>query len=392
MQRPLLGAVCVFLTIKIAHGQTLLSDSFEAEEQCAVEIKTPSRLETPLTMVNGPSACDYFIARPDSPPNSAVWQVAAKLTIEPGTVIKLDKSISVSVIDNGQIIAKGQSNQRILFAGKQPQNGYADGIYLANDTLTSEFDYVDFRYMGNKNSVSGEPDGALDGDNDAGVSLTNSTIAYSNNVGVDFQKLPVNAFANNRFFANASFPVMIGADQVAVLDTASDYAGGNQPNGLSSIDVRGVREPLTHQATWQVLNVPYYIDVALWVEDDGQLTLLPGTTFLMNEGASINIKDGGRLQAQGSSSQPIVFQSQDSSQMWEEIAFYKNANSLMDYVIVDGAGDNSDKSSIALSLNANLTLTNSTVKNGTDYAICTYRSVLNESNNQFIGLLPLTEC
>lgn len=389
------------------NAQQLIADGFEPinmpdypKGPCRFTITTNNAAEKVLKRdarwINTPSECDYFIKRPDSPRNAAVFMIDAKLTIDPGTVIMLDKGVFIRVIDNGQIIAKGQPNNRIQFMGAQPEKGYADGIYFGSDSLVSEFDYVDFRYLGSDNPIIAQPDGALDSLRGAGIKLTNSTISHSSYVGADFVQLPLLAFANNKFYANGSYPFKIGADQVGKLDSISDYSGAsmgqNQQNAEPFINVKGVYYPLKNRATLYPLNAPYYVEVAFWVEDGGDLTVEPGVTFLMKGGASFTIKDGGVIKAKGTSANPIVFRSKNRNEKWDSFGIsYTNTRNELDFVVIDGAGDNSDKSSIRV-VKGQLTLTNSAIGNGTQYGVCTYNSTLRQSNNTFIGLRGVTEC
>lgn len=311
-------ALLSFALLSIAlpvNAQQLIADGFEPinmpdypKGPCRFTITTNNEAEKVLKRdarwINTPSECDYFIKRPDSPYNAPVFMIDAKLTIDPGTVIMLDKGAHISVLENGQLIAKGQPNNRIQFVAAKQEKGYADGIHFGSDSLVSEFDYVDFRFLGDDSPIFGDPDGAIDGNSAKGIKLTNSTISHSKHLGADFVKLPLLAFANNKFYANGSYPVKIGADQVGKLDSASDYSGAsmgqNQQNAEPFINIRGVYYPLKSRATLYPLNVPYYVE-GFWVEDGGDLTVKPGGTFFMKEGSNFRIKKGGVIKAKGTS-------------------------------------------------------------------------------------------
>ena len=149
---------------------------------------------------------------------------------------------------------------------------------------------------------------------------------------------------NNTFTDNARYPVRVVADQVKLLDAGSDYLGGSTPNSRPYVDVDGVvTDGVSESATWQKLNVSYYVSTALYI-NNGAVTLEPGVTFVFGSDASVDVEDTGALKAVGTPQAPILFSGERGVPgYWEGIAYFESPSrdNVLDYVEVRNGGSGS---------------------------------------------------
>ena len=174
--------------------------------------------------------------------------------------------------------------------------------------------------------------------------MKNVAISGSVYDGATLENLPLLEFENNTFTDNARYPVLVVADQVKLLDAGSDFLGGGTPNGRPYIDVDGVVDDgVSESATWKKLNVPYYVSIALYI-NNGTVTLEPGVTVVFGSDASVNVQDTGALKAVGTPQNPILFTGeQDPQGYWEGISYFESPSrdNVLDHVEVRNGGSGS---------------------------------------------------
>jgi len=345
-------------------------------DQCAFTINGPT-LSANRTLVNTPSRCDYLIQRPGNPANSPVLQIdEATLTIQPGVVVRLAAGLRIRVLDGGAIRAVGNQNNRIRFESAGTARGSSDGIFFAAGSLASTFEFVDFINLGSDSTNSNNPDAILDGSKAAaGVSLRYVSFNRSSHHGADFTDLNINSFLNNGFYNNNGYPMEIGANQIQKLDRSSRYQQASQPNSLPLISVHGVFEPANTQASWKNLNAPYRVFVSINIEEGGHITIEPGTQFVMDQRASIDVESGGSLRAVGTAANPIRFYGlQSTPGFWQNIRFSSNAadtrNRLEHIEVSYGGGGSIFEGAINLARNSDAIITNSTIRNSSSSGVC----------------------
>jgi hypothetical protein len=301
--------------------------------QCAITVESDVTIPTRAT--NTASACDYLF--------KGSIDIKSTLTIDPGVVMKFDKDASIWV-DGGEIIAVGQPNARIVMQGFSPIQGYWRGITLGSQAGKVQLEYVDLMDAGQTCTISFCPQAALRGYGGGQLTLKNSSISNSYVNGAVLGDELV-AFANNRFDNNRWHGLVIDADKVPLLDTTSDYAGTNQPNGDPYIAL-GTGSKVARPATWKKLNAPYKISGYISLEDT--LTLEPGITMLFGSrgeggGATLSIDPGGSLIAVGTATNPITFTRLPETQYWGGITFdpyNTTANTRFEHVQMSYGGDN----------------------------------------------------
>ena len=304
---------------------------------CAVELS--SDLTVSSRFVNSPSECDYLITGFVSIENG-------QFTIEPGTVIRFAQDAILSVGDNASLDAVGTRDAPIRFEAAAPVKGYGKGLNIGPNSLVTRLEYVQFLNLGKEDSgvFGGLQNGAIDGLGGGGLIMKSVTISGSVYDGATLENLPLLEFENNTFTDNARYPVRVVADQVKLLDAGSDFLGGGAPNGRPYVDVDGVvSDGVSESATWQKLNAPYYVSIALYI-NNGTVTLEPGVTFVFGDDASVDVQDTGALQAVGTPQAPILFTGeQDAQGYWQGISFFESGSrdNVLEYAEVRNGGSGS---------------------------------------------------
>ena len=223
-------------------------------------ITVPSRLE------NTAAGCDYRL--------EGVVTISSKLVIEPGVVIVASQDAKLTV-DGGQIQAIGTAQERIVMQGLNAIQGYWDGIRFY-EGRESQFEYFDLKDAGQTCSGLWCSEGAMILD-DVTVSLANSTISNSYVRGLNAAgDIKFTKFENNRFYANVNEGILINGEYISVLDAASDYSGGAEPNGLPYVQISVSELETGAERVWKKLNAPYYIGSYLEISG-GVVTLEPGS-------------------------------------------------------------------------------------------------------------------
>jgi hypothetical protein len=229
-------------------------------------------------------------------------QVTSKLTIEPGTVIKLNNCY-IDVTGGGKIIAEGTANKRIVFTSfaddsicgdsngngtaTLPKKGDWKELWL-NSTEIKSFTYCDFFYGGadrsgeNKMIDIGPLNKLTEFDNCQFAHALGGSTTGSAAFNADFDYIKsVTSLTNNAFFDN---------DRPLRLDAKYSVSTTNifhKPNNPSVINIRngifinnfdGVPENFT--TNWLITEVPYVAAMQFQVSSIG----------ILNIGASVKVK------------------------------------------------------------------------------------------------------
>ena len=195
------------------------------------------------TWVDTPSACDYEI-------DGIITVSNGQLVIEPGVNVRFGQDAFIAFEDGGSLYAVGTPQQRITFEGASPVRGFGKGLYFRSGSYESRVEYADFRYLGKLGDVvisSRLQNGAISGFRGGELSLRNTTVMGSNHYGAELDRysLILKEFANNRFFDNGYAGVKVSPESVGLLDAASDYVGGAQPNDVPYIIVANPDDDLS---------------------------------------------------------------------------------------------------------------------------------------------------
>lgn len=302
----------------------------QTDGPCAHTIGPQDDITVDTTWENTTSACDYFVS-------SYLIVTSATLTIEPGTVVRFAQDAAISISEGSQLIARGTADQRIVFRGASDTSGFCFGILLATER-ESTFDHVDVRNCGKEdNSGSNDYTGGITPRLYAPLSVTNSTFSRSRLNGLDLTWATVTGFGNNRFYDNTLFGLILGSSQSAVLDSGSDYLGGDAPNGRPYVELVGIinETDTWDDNTWKNVGAPYLIDNAVRIEN-GTTTVEAGVEVAFT-GDSRLFVDGetSKLVINGTEQNPVRFHGEGGA-LWQGLAFF-NADAEINHLDINDA-------------------------------------------------------
>jgi hypothetical protein len=299
--------------------------------------------------------------------------VAAKLTIQPGTTIKFTTisnwGAALVVTTAGQIVSEGTADNPIVFtsakvgSGTAPAAGDWAGIEVHGSS--SSFAYCTFMYAGNGDAA------ALSVET-SNVSVTNCTFA-SNVIALSASEATANTtISGNVFYGNTGgasgyWPVYINTN-VALdntnLFTNADGSVKNTNQGIGLVGNVSVAMTLANA------RVPYIIEGTPVVST--KLTINPSVTLkfthVSNWGAGITVAASGQLLADGgAATTPITFTAiKDGSDMapalgdWAGIVLNDAANAcVFNYCTFKYSG-NGNYAALSLGATSSTTVTNST--------------------------------
>ncbi len=323
------------------------------------------RFTTATNLVNFDSPCDYFVD------GAAVF--TSDVNIEPGTVFLVAEDGNVS-FQSGNLIAQGTEDQPIVFRGAQPITGYWFGVSLQN-MLSADMQHVLISDGGQN-----EDAGLLM--SSGPISLQNVEVSNSAGYGVYLQRRAVlEQFSNNRFYdnglaglaINGDIDATVAADTIAQLDVASDYSGGDQPNGRQVVEV-GNFNVIDTELTLPPINAAWEFKT-LSVSSDGQLTLLPGAVLKLSGTRSVisSFTVNGVFIADATQEQPIIIERADNDDTPFSM-FLVRGDMILNHVQLRGGGEGSntaiaDAGLVTLEGNSSLNVQNTLFEDSVSWGI-----------------------
>lgn len=285
----------------------------------------------------------------------------AELTLSPGLQINFLASgwLSVGYGSYGKIVTLGTIGKPVVFssATANPSAGNWRGIEISSDAgQNSILSHTIIEYAGNSDGYSA----ALYA-YECGISITNSIIRKSENMGIYLDNARLLTFESNTIELCNDYPVSLPAN------TAHKIAANNQISGLGVFINDG--NFFNQSVTWKKLTVPYHLD-NLFIYDNGELTLTPGVNMLFNASGFLSVGGGtyGKLVANGTDSEPIVFNSAANSPSpgdWRGLEFFDftmNGTILNHCKVMYGGNDDGFSANVYSYGNANkLSISNSEI-------------------------------
>ncbi|GAB4035608.1 PKD domain-containing protein [Spirosoma gilvum] len=301
---------------------------------------------TLIDRVLNPDLPDYIVTKS--------IDVNNELTINPGVVIAFERDVRMNVNDNGGLlIAKGTAENKIKFVGVQKTKGYWIGISLYSGSNANTMEYVEMMHAGSRTVYSTTKAALfLSGGSRAQIALKNCLFSQNDGFGIYVLDGGIlREFAQNSFTNNTEAGILLNAENVAKLDAASTFTGGNGRN-IIEITQSGIKG--TAEVAWNGFNdkTPYRISGDFSV--DAGWKIAPGVTIEMNRDAVIRINTAGYISAKGTTTNKIVFAGADrTTPSWKGIICYsQDSKNELDYTEVSNAGStvivSAKKASIAI--------------------------------------------
>ena len=268
------------------------------------------------------------------------------VTVSPGATFEGTNGSGVRVRNDAALTVRGTEGDPIVFRGVSSIPGTWIGLYYLSNNPENALEHVtveaagqfDFSFHGANGIGAG-----VRVANGARVTISDSTFRTNNATGI---RLNVGAivtdFANNVFDENAGTPMDLNANQIGMLDGASDYAGagaGLVANTDNHIHVRG--NTVTDAQTWPAANVPYRLNGTTNIDGaNSSVTIAPGAEFRGTTNSGIRVRDDASFIAQGTEDERIHFRGVSSvAGSWIGIYVQTNsADNLIQHVTIEHGG------------------------------------------------------
>lgn len=243
--------------------------------------------------------------------------------------------------NGGNLTAAGTSDRRILLTGTGKVRGHWRGLGLS--ATDSRLNHVVIEYGGGAIIGFGTQQPANLQVSTGGVgtttkvSVSNTTLRESSGYGLYARSVQVDLadFSNNVLTQNTLGPAFVDAPIVDRL-MEGVYTG----NTVDRIGVHTNGVPITANATWRNLGVPFLIIETIALEGfqvtgPATLTIAPGVEIIFQDGMGLAVREGGILSAIGTATERIRFRGDDVR--WKGIAITASQASF-DHLDIDGGG------------------------------------------------------
>jgi hypothetical protein len=109
---------------------------------------------------------------------------------------------------------------------------------------------------------------------------------------------------------------------------------------------------ITQDQTWGA--GLHLIEFYVSVRSPATLTIAPCAVVRVRVGQGIEVRGGGKLIAEGTSAEPIRFESEKANESWSTFQVFEEATAHLAHVTISGAGVSNDTSAAALSIRGTL--------------------------------------
>ena len=300
----------------------------------------------------------------------------AQLTIEPGVRLEFQADAGLFVDGNASsLVAVGTSADPIVMTGEQQQVGYWRGIGFQSNNMQNEMAWVEIGYAGGSDWTFIGEAANIGLEQDARLTLTNSTVTNSAAYGLHGDKsVDLSGFADNTFENNAEAALNIAFPTAEALDENSSFSG-NTDAPYVRIYAENVIDDMTLPSLAE--GTPYQVHGRPNVRESSMLTIEQGVRMEFGADAGLFIDgNGSSLVAVGTPSEPIVMTAiQEQAGFWRGIGIQSNnvQNEMTNVEVAYGGGSSwtfiDETAAIGLEQDSRLMLANSTVRNSAAYGL-----------------------
>jgi hypothetical protein len=275
--------------------------------------------------------------------NRLAFQVHGELTLTAGVTVEFEQDMGLLVRGGGRLEAIGTAAMPVTLTGSDRTPGHWRGVGM-QDT-DSRLEHVIIEYGGGAIIGLGEQRPAnLQLTTGAAttptqVRISNTTLRHSPAYGLYARSIGVALpdFTRNTLTQNALGAAYVDAPIVDYLLDDGTYTG----NAIDRVHVNATR-PLTVDATWRDLDVPYVLDggaigTPILHVQNVTLTIDPGVIVTFDGNMGLNIHRG-TLRALGTASDRIVFGGANTGGIvgWRGIAIFEGRGEFAHFTILDG--------------------------------------------------------
>ncbi len=356
----LLVATALLLAVRSGYAQD--TGTQNTAEPAAVTGTTVDRdIDTNITWSKAGSP--YNVTR-----NVSVL-AGVKLTIEPGVTVVVGNQdgFAIPMTVKGVLVAKGTAAEPITFTGIKKETGSWGGLIAGNsetEPASVTLDYVTMEYgamleaynRGNLELQSAVAD------------IDHSIFRYGGSYGLSATYATKLTLRNSSFIGNMFSAVLLSSGKPK-FDPVLSNLSASQNGEYDAVVYSTVSIDKPH--TLEKMGLPYIFKGGFDVDPGGVLTVDPGVEVRVDTGFYVD----GAIKAVGTAAQPILFTGikQQPGGWWGmnvnggQLGI---ASALLDQVIIEyGGSDNSDYGGNLIVSTANVTVTNTILRNSSTYGV-----------------------
>ena len=271
--------------------------------------------------------------------NSVTLNSAAVVTIEPGAVIRIEARRSINVNAGAKIIAEGTASEPITFTSTRPapERGDWERIQITSSN-GSDFKHCIFEY--GSNTVSAVYHGMLSVNNSK-ISVMNCTFRHSKYTGI-------------LLHGTASITGFTAFDNNTIIDCGEEQTSAfpMYADGIMMLSVMGANNTITSEKGIGIWSAEVSADLTLRkylytihrgtstteirvrnTTGSATLTILPGAKLMFSQGGALCVREGGKLIAEGTSSDKIILTGTVQDKGWWNGVIFDNNSALSGSVI-----------------------------------------------------------
>ncbi|WKK77325.2 PKD domain-containing protein [Marivirga salinae] len=229
------------------------------------------------------------------------------LNIGEGVQFAFDEDVFFRVNETGNIIAEGTASNKIVMTSSNISAGlHWGGLDINSGYSSNKLDHVEVSYAGNSDMFyeNSAWRSANVGIQDNGyLTISNSTITNSQDVGVYCGNESLNTFASNNFVDNSGYAIYIEFNDVGAIDGNTTFSG-NGDNGVTiygSTTSDNVTMAKLSGSAYYLFNGSSVVGSDLDIEE--------GTEMRFNEDVKLTVNSNGTISAIGTSNSMITFTS-----------------------------------------------------------------------------------
>ncbi len=318
---------------------------------------------------------DYYV--------TGEWTIDADVSVLPGVSIMMKPESSIRVITGGSLNAVGAEVKPIIIEGELDAKGAWGEIEF--DNSNNPKNVLDYVVISNGGGAS-YSEAMIDIGGNSQVKITNCVIENSGEYGVqlinDYSGLT--EFSNNIVTGCEGYPVYIYVNQLHVIDETNVFYDNGDFNYVMVEDGN-----IDRDVTWEKLTAPVLLS-GPYNMVSADVTVAPGTEFVMNTGALLTVEPEGSLNMTGTANERITFTSKvEAPGYFEGITFEDSNNPLnkLHYVDISYGGGGYSESNLWIRGSSRITISNSSFTHSSNYGIYVSRNAtfIDEGGNTFTG-------
>ncbi len=269
-------------------------------------------------------------------------ELEAPVRVAPGVTFKFDQGKGLSVLQGGELAAKGTVDDTVRFTGRAEVRGAWKGLrYESARSADNVLEYVEVEYGGDSAwNPNHSPTGIFLRGETPRLTVRDSTIRGHESMGLTATAAKADLTIDSCSFEANAAPLLVPANLVGGIAPTNSFTR----NDASYVFVGdpgfgGVGTTVLEPATWSYQGVPYRPTVNVFVE--APLTVEPGTQFEFEQDKGMRVRGDGRLSAEATADEPIEFSGTEAiSGFWRGLSFSNSlsADNVLRNVIIEYGG------------------------------------------------------